>query len=165
MQFLSETLMLTLLGGILGISLGSFIPFMVQHFGKMPTVITGTSLVLAFGISAGVGVEVSDHPVPFRAAEQLEDVLVHHRLASGYRNSSMGLVIKDSILGNFGYNFFNRHGSSNRLNRFSWTCLCTFHTKITIHIVIHLIGPLKHRACFAAGFLFMSLASAFTACS
>lgn len=67
MQFLSETLMLTLLGGILGISLGSFIPFMVQHFGKMPTVITGGSLVLAFGISAGVGVIFGLYPA-YRAA-------------------------------------------------------------------------------------------------
>ena len=67
MQFLSETLMLTLLGGILGISLGSFIPFMVQHFGKMPTVITGGSLLLAFGISAGVGVIFGLYPA-YRAA-------------------------------------------------------------------------------------------------
>ncbi|UCF15565.1 MAG: ABC transporter permease [Phycisphaerales bacterium] len=67
MQFLSETLMLTLLGGILGISLGSFIPYVVQHFGKMPTVITGGSLLLAFGISAGVGVIFGLYPA-YRAA-------------------------------------------------------------------------------------------------
>lgn len=54
-QFLSETLLLTLVGGILGIMLGSFIPFLVTHFSRMPTVITGGSLVLAFGISAMVG--------------------------------------------------------------------------------------------------------------
>ncbi len=67
MQFLSETLMLTLLGGLLGICLGSLIPFMVQHFGKMPTVITSSSLVLAFGISAGVGVIFGMYPA-YRAA-------------------------------------------------------------------------------------------------
>ncbi|KPK42940.1 MAG: hypothetical protein AMJ65_06980 [Phycisphaerae bacterium SG8_4] len=67
MQFLSETLMLTLLGGILGISLGSFIPYMVQQFGKMPTVITGESLLLAFGISAGIGVIFGLYPA-YRAA-------------------------------------------------------------------------------------------------
>jgi putative ABC transport system permease protein len=67
MQFLSETLMLTLLGGLLGICLGSFIPFMVQYFGNMPTVITGGSLALAFGISAGVGVIFGMYPA-YRAA-------------------------------------------------------------------------------------------------
>ncbi|NIO38858.1 MAG: FtsX-like permease family protein, partial [Burkholderiales bacterium] len=55
-QFLSETLMLTFLGGVLGISLGSLIPFLVTRFGRMPTVITGVSLVLAFGISGAVGI-------------------------------------------------------------------------------------------------------------
>ena len=51
-QFLSETLLLTFAGGILGIFFGCTIPFFVTHFGNMPTVITGTSLLLSFGISA-----------------------------------------------------------------------------------------------------------------
>ncbi len=66
-QFLSETLMLTLLGGILGIILGSIIPSLVTHFSKMPTVITGFSLVLAFGISGAVGIIFGLHPA-YRAA-------------------------------------------------------------------------------------------------
>jgi putative ABC transport system permease protein len=66
-QFLSETLMLTLIGGILGIVLGSLIPFLVTRFGHMPTVITGTSLALAFGISAAVGVTFGLYPA-YRAA-------------------------------------------------------------------------------------------------
>jgi len=66
-QFLSETLMLTLVGGILGIVLGSLIPFLVTHFGHMPTVITGLSLVLAFGISAAVGITFGLYPA-YRAA-------------------------------------------------------------------------------------------------
>jgi len=66
-QFLSETLMLTLLGGTLGIILGSIIPYMVTHFGKMPTVITGISLVLAFGISGTVGIIFGIYPA-YRAA-------------------------------------------------------------------------------------------------
>jgi putative ABC transport system permease protein len=66
-QFLSETLLLTLTGGILGIVLGLFIPFVVSRFSNMPTVITGGSLVLAFGISAAVGVTFGLYPA-YRAA-------------------------------------------------------------------------------------------------
>ena len=66
-QFLSETLLLTLAGGILGIILGSLIPFLVTHFGRMPTVITSSSLVLAFGISATVGITFGLYPA-YRAA-------------------------------------------------------------------------------------------------
>jgi len=66
-QFLSETLMLTFVGGILGIALGSLIPCLVTHFGHMPTIITGLSLILAFGISALVGVVFGMYPA-YRAA-------------------------------------------------------------------------------------------------
>ena len=66
-QFLSETLLLTLAGGILGIILGSLIPFFVTYFGHMPTVITATSLMLAFGISAAVGITFGLYPA-YRAA-------------------------------------------------------------------------------------------------
>lgn len=62
MQFLSETLLLTLIGGILGIILGSIIPFMVTRFGDMPTVITSWSLILSFGISAAIGITFGMYP-------------------------------------------------------------------------------------------------------
>jgi len=66
-QFLTETLMLTLLGGLLGIILGVIIPYAVTKFAHMPTVITAVSLILAFGISAGVGVTFGLYPA-WRAA-------------------------------------------------------------------------------------------------
>jgi putative ABC transport system permease protein len=66
-QFLSETLLLTVTGGILGIVLGSIIPFLVTYFGRMPTVITAGSLVLAFGISALIGIAFGLYPA-YRAA-------------------------------------------------------------------------------------------------
>lgn len=66
-QFLSETLLLTLTGGVLGIVLGSAIPFFVTYFSKHPTAITGGSLVLAFGISAAVGITFGLYPA-YRAA-------------------------------------------------------------------------------------------------
>jgi putative ABC transport system permease protein len=66
-QFLSETLILTLAGGMLGIILGSAIPFFVTRLGQMRTVITTSSLLLAFGISAAVGITFGLYPA-YRAA-------------------------------------------------------------------------------------------------
>ena len=66
-QFLSETLLLTFAGGMVGIFLGCTIPFFVTHFGSMPTVITGTSLLLSFGISGAVGITFGLYPA-YRAA-------------------------------------------------------------------------------------------------
>ncbi|MCK4753119.1 MAG: ABC transporter permease [Planctomycetes bacterium] len=66
-QFLTETLLLTFAGGILGIILGSLVPFLVTYFGKMPTVITAGSLILSFGISGIVGVTFGLYPA-YRAA-------------------------------------------------------------------------------------------------
>ena len=61
-QFLSETLLLTLFGGIVGIIVGSAIPFAVSYFGHMRTLITPGSLVLAFGISSAVGLVFGLYP-------------------------------------------------------------------------------------------------------
>jgi putative ABC transport system permease protein len=66
-QFLSETLLLTLAGGVLGIILGSAIPSLVTYFSNQPTAITGVSLILAFGISAAVGLAFGIYPA-YRAA-------------------------------------------------------------------------------------------------
>ncbi len=66
-QFLSETLILTLSGGVLGVVLGTLLPLLVTHFGHMPTVITGSSLLLAFGISGAVGIVFGLYPA-YRAA-------------------------------------------------------------------------------------------------
>lgn len=66
-QFLTETIMLTLMGGIIGIILGVTIPFVVTYSANMPTVITPISLILAFGISAAVGVTFGLYPA-YRAA-------------------------------------------------------------------------------------------------
>jgi len=66
-QFLSETLLLTFAGGILGIFFGCTIPFFVTRFGNMPTVITLSSLLLSFGISGAVGIAFGLYPA-YRAA-------------------------------------------------------------------------------------------------
>ena len=53
--------------GDVEILLGTLVPVLVTHFGKLPTVITPQSLVLAFGISAAVGITFGLYPA-YRAA-------------------------------------------------------------------------------------------------
>jgi putative ABC transport system permease protein len=61
-QFLSETLLLTLTGGLLGMALGAIIPIAVTYFGNMPTVITSQAMLLSFGISGAVGLTFGLYP-------------------------------------------------------------------------------------------------------
>jgi putative ABC transport system permease protein len=66
-QFLMETVMLSGIGGILGVLLGVTIPFIVSHTAGMKTIITLWSPLLAFTISALVGVVFGIYPA-IRAA-------------------------------------------------------------------------------------------------
>lgn len=61
-QFLIEALVLSAFGGTIGLALGLFIPFIVTCLAGMPTVVTAWSLILAFGISVGVGVGFGIYP-------------------------------------------------------------------------------------------------------
>ena len=67
-QFLVETVILSGAGGALGVLLGVIIPFVVSHTAGMKTIITFWSPVLAFGISALVGVVFGIYPA-LRAAQ------------------------------------------------------------------------------------------------
>jgi putative ABC transport system permease protein len=66
-QFLVESVMLSGTGGVLGVMLGVTIPFMVTYFARMKTIITLGSPVLAFSISALVGIAFGLYPA-LRAA-------------------------------------------------------------------------------------------------
>ncbi|MFW6456737.1 MAG: ABC transporter permease, partial [Planctomycetota bacterium] len=66
-QFLTETVMLSLFGGLLGIAVGVSVPFLVTRFAGMATIVTAWSLFLAFGISASVGLIFGIYPA-YRAA-------------------------------------------------------------------------------------------------
>lgn len=66
-QFLVETVLLSGIGGIIGVLLGITIPLIVSHAAGMKTIITLWSPLLAFGISALVGVIFGIYPA-FRAA-------------------------------------------------------------------------------------------------
>ena len=67
-QFLVETVMLSGAGGIMGVLLGVTIPFVVSHFAGMRTIVTLWSPILAFTISALVGVVFGIYPA-MRAAQ------------------------------------------------------------------------------------------------
>ncbi len=68
LQFLVETVLLAGAGGILGVLLGVAIPFIVTWTAGMPTIITLWSPLLAFTISALVGVVFGIYPA-LRAAQ------------------------------------------------------------------------------------------------
>ena len=67
-QFLVETVLLAGAGGIIGVLLGITIPYVVTQTAGMKTIITLWSPMLAFGISALVGVVFGMYPA-FRAAQ------------------------------------------------------------------------------------------------
>jgi putative ABC transport system permease protein len=66
-QFLVETVVLSLGGGLLGIGLGLLIPWGVERWAEMRTIVTPGAPLLAFAISAGVGVIFGLYPA-WRAA-------------------------------------------------------------------------------------------------
>ncbi|MFN0006388.1 MAG: ABC transporter permease [Planctomycetota bacterium] len=66
-QFLVETVVLSVGGGILGILLGLSIPLAVEHFANMRTIVTPAAPLIAFGISAATGVIFGLYPA-WRAA-------------------------------------------------------------------------------------------------
>ncbi len=76
-QFLVETVVLSSVGGAIGISLGMTIPWLVTQFAGMPTVVTMDSLLLAAGVSMAVGLVFGIYPA-FRAASLDPIVALRH---------------------------------------------------------------------------------------
>jgi putative ABC transport system permease protein len=68
LQFLAETVLLSVIGGGIGLLLGIFLPQLISYFWPVPTVVTPWSLGLAFGSSAAVGVIFGLYPAA-RAAD------------------------------------------------------------------------------------------------
>ncbi|MCF7864967.1 MAG: ABC transporter permease [Candidatus Pacebacteria bacterium] len=61
-QFLIEAIVLTCLGGIIGVILGALISWIVQLTGLLQTSISLGSVLLAFGVSAGIGIIFGYYP-------------------------------------------------------------------------------------------------------
>jgi putative ABC transport system permease protein len=67
LQFLVETVILSGSGGVLGVGLGIFIPYLITMFADMRTIVTPGGPILAFTISGLVGIVFGIYPA-MRAA-------------------------------------------------------------------------------------------------
>ena len=61
-QFLTETIVLSSTGGVVGIALGIAIPWMITHLAGLPTIITAWSVLLSLFISVGIGLVFGIYP-------------------------------------------------------------------------------------------------------
>ncbi len=71
-QFLVESAVLSSSGGVLGILLGLAIPLMVTYLSRIETVVSAWSVLLAFGISVGVGIVFGLYPA--RRAARMDPI-------------------------------------------------------------------------------------------
>ena len=55
-QFMLEAIMISAGGGLTGIFLGVSMAYVVSSFAEIPTIITFSSIILAFGVAAGIGI-------------------------------------------------------------------------------------------------------------
>jgi putative ABC transport system permease protein len=72
MQFLTEALLLSLIGGLIGVGVGVIGSFVFGEVGDMRTVIVPSSIMLAFGSAAAVGVFFGYYPA--NKAAQLDPI-------------------------------------------------------------------------------------------
>ena len=71
-QFLIETVVLSGVGGLLGIAIGVVIPQVIVYFAKTRADVTLYSVLLSFGISVAVGIVFGLYPA--RRAAQMDPI-------------------------------------------------------------------------------------------
>lgn len=67
-QFLTESVLISLSGGALGIAFGSALSWIIANAAEWKTIVTTSSVLIAFGVSAAVGVLFGIYPA-MKAAE------------------------------------------------------------------------------------------------
>lgn len=72
LQFLTESVMLTFFGGFVGIMLGWFLAYLVSQFAGIATSVSISSILLAFGVSALIGIIFGYYPA--RRAARLNPI-------------------------------------------------------------------------------------------
>lgn len=72
LQFLSEAVMLTFIGGFIGIIFGWSISFAIRYFGILQTSVSLSSILLAFGVSTIIGIVFGYYPA--RRAARLNPI-------------------------------------------------------------------------------------------
>ncbi len=71
-QFLAESITLTFLGGLIGIALGWAIAWGISQFASLSTNVSWSSVLLAFGVSAAIGIIFGYYPA--RRAAKLNPI-------------------------------------------------------------------------------------------
>jgi len=76
-QFLIETVVLSMIGGMIGIGFGILVPWLITQFAGMPTLVSLYSLVLSLGISMAVGIIFGLYPAVRAASLDPIEALRH----------------------------------------------------------------------------------------
>ncbi len=76
-QFLIETVVLSGIGGVIGVFVGILIPYLITVFSSMPTDVTPLSVIVSFGISITIGIVFGIYPA-IRAANLDPITALHH---------------------------------------------------------------------------------------
>jgi putative ABC transport system permease protein len=71
-QFLVETVVLSIGGGVIGVIIGVVVPFVVSALADMVTIVTFWSVLVAFGISGAIGIMFGIYPA--RSAANLDPI-------------------------------------------------------------------------------------------
>jgi putative ABC transport system permease protein len=71
-QFLWEAIALTIIGGVIGVILGGGVSYLISSFGVLQTKVSLSSILLAFGVSASIGIIFGYYPA--RRASRLNPI-------------------------------------------------------------------------------------------